>query len=47
MRLALAARMDTIFEQIDEHGWDKTDERAKHLTLQLRVWLYLIFLEFK
>ena len=47
MRLALASRMDTTFEQIDEHGWDQTDDRAKHLTVQLRIWLYLVFLEFK
>jgi hypothetical protein len=47
LRLALSARMETTFEQIDAHGWDKTDERAQRLTVQLRTWLYCVFLDFK
>lgn len=44
LRLALSARLDTVFEQLDAHGWDKTDDRALCLTAQLRTWIYLIFI---
>ncbi|KAM0789237.1 hypothetical protein ACM66B_000080 [Microbotryomycetes sp. NB124-2] len=47
LRLALSVRFETTFELLEEHGWDKTDDRARHLTSQLRLWLYLVFLEFK
>ncbi|KDE07616.1 hypothetical protein MVLG_02081 [Microbotryum lychnidis-dioicae p1A1 Lamole] len=47
LRLALSARLDTTFAQIDARGWDLKDERARQLTVQLRTWLYCVFLEFK
>ncbi|KAK4057290.1 hypothetical protein OIO90_001787 [Microbotryomycetes sp. JL221] len=47
LRLALSRRMENTFELIQEHGPQQTDDRAKYLTSQLRLWLYLVFLEFK
>lgn len=42
LRLALVAKLDTTVEQIEEHGWTKTDERAQRLTAQLRTWIYIV-----
>ncbi|GAA5987946.1 hypothetical protein JCM10908_007281 [Rhodotorula pacifica] len=42
LRLALVAKLDTTVEQIEDHGWTKTDERAQRLTAQLRTWIYIV-----
>ncbi|TNY20680.1 hypothetical protein DMC30DRAFT_416725 [Rhodotorula diobovata] len=45
LRLALSARMETAIEQIDAHGWQATDDKARRLTAQLRTWIYVVQLE--
>ncbi|BGP16912.1 hypothetical protein JCM10213_007357 [Rhodosporidiobolus nylandii] len=47
LRLALSARFDTTWAQIEEHGVTKTDEKARRLVAQFRCWIYLLQLEFK
>lgn len=44
LRLALAAKLDTSFEQLEAHGWHQTDEKARRLTAQLRTWIYIVTL---
>ncbi|GAA6032620.1 hypothetical protein JCM8097_004842 [Rhodosporidiobolus ruineniae] len=46
-RLALSARFDSTWSQIQAHGVDKTDEKAQRLTAQFRTWIYILQLEFK
>lgn len=47
LRLALAARFETTWEQIVVHGETKMDEKARRLTAQLRCFLYVLQLDFK
>ncbi|GAA5854092.1 hypothetical protein JCM8547_008222 [Rhodosporidiobolus lusitaniae] len=47
LRLALSARFDTTWEQIEAHGVEKTDEKARRLTAQFRTWNYVLQLDFK
>ncbi|BGP25338.1 hypothetical protein JCM10295v2_004261 [Rhodotorula toruloides] len=44
LRLALAVKLDTSFEQLEAHGWHQTDEKARRLTAQLRTWIYIVTL---
>lgn len=46
MRLALCARYDTAYARLLAHE-DKGDETGRHLTAQLRAYLYAMFLDFK
>ncbi|GAA6004241.1 uncharacterized protein JCM10292_007306 [Rhodotorula paludigena] len=45
LRLALSARMETCIEQLEAHGWHKTDEKARRLTAQIRTWIYATQIE--
>ncbi|GAA5854849.1 hypothetical protein JCM9279_005537 [Rhodotorula babjevae] len=45
LRLALSARMETSIEQLEAHGWQATDDKARRLTAQLRTWIYAVQLE--
>ncbi|GAA6049725.1 hypothetical protein JCM3770_004428 [Rhodotorula araucariae] len=45
LRLALSARMETSIEQLEAHGWQATDDKARRLTAQLRTWIYGVQLE--
>ncbi|GAA6002942.1 hypothetical protein JCM10207_001911 [Rhodosporidiobolus poonsookiae] len=47
LRLALAARLDKTLDEIEAHGWDKTDDKARRLTHQLRCWVYILYLDLK
>ncbi|GAA5977988.1 hypothetical protein JCM11641_004349 [Rhodosporidiobolus odoratus] len=47
LRLALSARFETTWAQIEEHGFHQTDDKAQRLASQFRCWLYILQLDTK